>query len=406
MRNISIPILFFAVLLIEITSFGADKQDDEFLPGYVVTSKGDTIQGSILIKDHFFNTRNCFFKQTESSTPKQYLIEEVSAYGIKGKKYFKRATIKSQSATADVFLECIISGSSSLFSFEKSFFLEHQGKIQELSIDKRMVTKENRTFAVNVNTYRSYLQEALNDCQTIHSLISSSDLTRKDLKKIFLAYYACNGQPFSEFESDNTGYKVNFNLAIGTALSSVAVSGGGGSYYFLDGKGPTFTYPIVVNFLFEFSQISIKDKFKVRTGLVVFFSNNKLIFEQTGNLIYDLTIDNIRLELPIVARYNLGTSNKGFYLVGGFGLNTFLKWDENLQVKVYSTGYVVSDSSDLHRGLLFPSLMGGTGYNFAINNRNLFVEADYNGTQILNKKSDNSPTSSFTNFGIRVGMSF
>lgn len=381
-------------------------KDETYLAGYIVTNLSDTISGFILLKDHFFNTRNCFFKPNESSTPKQYLPKEISAYGVKGQKYFKRTTIESQSTTVDVFLECIFSGSSSLFYFEKDFFLEKQGRMQKLTIDKRMVTKDSRTFSVSVNTYRSYLQEAMNDCQTIHDLISSSDLSKDDLTKLFLAYYKCNGQLFYQFESKNNSSKINFSLAIGTALSSVAVSNGGGSYYFLDDKGPTFTYPFVASFLVEFSQISIKDKIKVRTGLVVSFNNNKLIYEQTGNLIYDLTIKNIRLEIPIVARYNFSESNKGLYLIGGLGINTFLKWDESLQVRVYSTGFVVSDSSDLHRGLLFPSIMGGFGYNFEINSRTLFVETDYNGAQILNKESDNSPATSFTNFGIRVGMIF
>jgi len=135
-------------------------------------------------------------------------------------------------------------------------------------------------------------------------------------------------------------------------------------------------------------------------------NSNKLIYEiPNGNLIYDLTIKSIRLEIPIVAKYNLFEENKGPYILAGFGLNTFVSWDDKLQVKAYSSGNVISEHSDLDNSNLLPSIGGGLGYNLQINSRPLFIELNYNGAQIIQSKP-NSSAVYVTNYEFKIGFIF
>src|SRR5690242_13856117 len=106
-NNLLAPIL--ALVLLTKTS-NVFSNDEQFLPGYIVQSSGDTLSGYVLVKDHFFNTRNCVFRPENANSSKPYLPGEVLAYGIRNKGYYKLSEISTSTGLTKVFLECIVQG--------------------------------------------------------------------------------------------------------------------------------------------------------------------------------------------------------------------------------------------------------------------------------------------------------
>lgn len=406
MRANSFLTIVCVAVTISISTFGQEK-NDAFTVGYVVSLQGDTLTGSIQFMDHFSSSQTCTFKPKGTSDIINYTPSELRSFGIKGKKYFVAQEISEDNATVKVFLECIIRGDVSLFYYQDRFFiLKSDSEMDELLILEKSVKRDDKVFNVEVEAFKGTLQEAMNDCSTISQNIKSTDLNKKDLTKLFVEYYNCTMQGYNIFESVEYKIKLNTYLSLGSGLSGLKISKGLGSYAYLNDKKPTYTVPLFISFIVEYSQLSTKDKLRIRTGLMATFCTNELSYDLIpNNVSFELTIETIRLELPILVKYNLNGNRNGTYFFAGMGLNTFIKWDETLLVKSFSSANVLSEFSDLDKSILFPSLIGGLGYNLKINNHPVFIEFDYNGTQILKGKSI-STLAFITNFGFKIGYSF
>jgi hypothetical protein len=406
MRNISIPIFVFALLLIEIASLGAYKQDDEFLPGYIVMSKGDTIQGYILVKDHFSNTHSCTFKTLNSEDSREYSPGELMSYGVKGKAYFVSAEVSTGDSMVKIFLDCIVSGDVSLFYVQNRYFIESQKKIEELTITKRDVKQGDKIYNVEVESYKGLLQESMKECKDIFKYLEKTKLNKKDLSELFIAYNICTKHPYKEFSNDENKVKLSVGLSAGYVASGLKLNSSLDSYSYINGMN-SFSPSLSTSFILKVSNIDIKDRFSFQTGIVLTFNNNRIYDEKkTSNLVYDLNIESIRIEIPFTVAYDIVKGRRGStYFFLGFGLNSFIKWDETLSIKILSTSFLLDEKSELENNPFFFSMMGGLGQRFNTPRGAIILELGYNWSQILVTKE--KPHSAYlNNISLSAGILF
>ena len=109
------------IFLLSLQARSGFAQASKFEAGYIITQKGDSLNGYILIQDQTFNSRTCSFKEGTTSEIKTYSPSELSAYGIGEKKRYVVHTIKSGETSEKIFLSCLVKGKVSLFySYERN----------------------------------------------------------------------------------------------------------------------------------------------------------------------------------------------------------------------------------------------------------------------------------------------
>lgn len=394
-------------LSITINSFGnppnlAEKKVD-FLPGYVVTVDGDTLRGFILLKDHVYNSNNCAFKKTMVSSPTIYDASQLKGYLIDGKKYYYAHTINPGELSRNVFLECILEGTIGLYFFQGRFFVKEHAEIEELVSSETTFVQSGKTYARNFPVYKGTLQKKMNDCSTIHQNIKDVSLNRKDLTRLFKEYFECVGSDFTVFDEIHPATIVSFGLSIGSLISDINItSGGQPSYAYLDNEKTPWDVGITTSILLEFS--SPKSNSRFRTGLTYYSSSYRIYDEnEATNLSHELTVENIRLEIPVLLKYSPLKRHTGFYLLGGAGINWSIKWEGNQVVKVLPS-YVLSESESLKNNKFFVNILAGTGLEFPVRNKKCFIETTFGqGFLILEKKS-NSPSANISAFTLSAGL--
>ena len=73
---------FFTFLVVH----SACAQANKFEEGYIITLKGDSLNGLIAIQDETANSRICSFKEANGGEIKTYSPVDIAAYGIGEKK--------------------------------------------------------------------------------------------------------------------------------------------------------------------------------------------------------------------------------------------------------------------------------------------------------------------------------
>jgi hypothetical protein len=135
MKRLSLITLLIANVFIARAGMG------NFVPGYIVTLKQDTIRGEIDFRTDEANAKKCLFRKSGTGTEKLYLPGEIDGYRItnNGKFYVSRKiTIKGREST--VFLEYLIKGLMNVYYYKTTeqtfyFFEKQNGQMQ-------LITKE------------------------------------------------------------------------------------------------------------------------------------------------------------------------------------------------------------------------------------------------------------------------
>ena len=101
------------VLLLLYVCLNSFAQSD-FRPGYIVTMKGDTVQGLINYSSDVSNGNVCQFKKGIKATSVTYLPDQLLSYRFIENKLYRSKKIIRDSVEAPLFLECLIEGRASV----------------------------------------------------------------------------------------------------------------------------------------------------------------------------------------------------------------------------------------------------------------------------------------------------
>lgn len=110
----------------------------EFLPGYVITNKLDTLHGFINNGTYQENALMCLFRQELESETLTYLPEDILGYRFVDGKYYVHHHVELNGTKQDVFLEYLIDGQLDIYFITDEqrnghyFASKEEGKLVEL----------------------------------------------------------------------------------------------------------------------------------------------------------------------------------------------------------------------------------------------------------------------------------
>ena len=221
---------------------------NEFVSGYVVTPKGDTLSG--FISDKIFKKRVetvLFKKHTTDRTPVAYQATDLtSVYVAVTKEYFYGTRVDVDKKTDDVtklettpqprymketvFLKALVRGRANLYYYldengkNHYFFQKEGGEIAELELVTYAINSVD--FRVQ-EIYKQQLTDAFADCPKLN--FRNLRFVEVALKDAVQQYNFCTTQQTGYVQKD-TELKVVFGLNVGVAsmmgqLSGVEIGG-------------------------------------------------------------------------------------------------------------------------------------------------------------------------------------
>lgn len=329
-------LFLISFLILSLSSYG----NDNYQPGYILKLNNDTLHGLINLVDWDYSPRSISFKESMSENSKQYSVLDIKGFGVENEIY-ESAIVQSgitstitnnldgeaelKTFVDTVFLQIIVNGKKSLSFYKNKFGVE------------QFYTKTNNNF--DLLTYKKYIPEQSNvilenkryqgqlvlyllDCSTIQTMLKYSEYSEKSLKKIFIDYYKCIGQPiYYQSESEKTIVRagvvggatetiINFvsdyyeSLAHATDNSSFNFSGG--AFVEFGFSGNRNKWSIYNEFLYN--------SYKVSTNYIDSYFSRSSITNATvvSKLEYSY------LNLNILLRYRLPLIKQKWFCNGGF----------------------------------------------------------------------------------------
>jgi len=194
MKNI-IFLLFFIV------SFLNSNAQSYFDEGYIVTLEGDTVRG-LIYTGAVYNF--CRFKKTESDTKvSTYAPYEIKGFGIINDKCFVSKVITGKvNNKVEYFLECLITGPTSLYKTNNTYYIETADTIISLAVEQKIIERDHGgKSTMFMKKYVGILRYLFMDCEDLSSKIDKIKLTDKSLTKIVKEYNNCKYSPFDNDKS-------------------------------------------------------------------------------------------------------------------------------------------------------------------------------------------------------------
>lgn len=143
------------------------KAQTNYLPGFIITQKGDSLSGLIDYRGSIRNANICSYKQNEESEPIKYKPGDIKAYGFVDGKYYvsKNVAIKQDSTT--VFLEYLIDGIVDVYVYHdinsRFYFVEKEGaKITMLDTEAKIVERNGVKYLKKDTRYIGVLKNTFN----------------------------------------------------------------------------------------------------------------------------------------------------------------------------------------------------------------------------------------------------
>lgn len=365
--------------------------------------------GLVLVRGHVLNTRRCIFKESPKATERIYLPADLAAYGVENEKYFYAADISTGNTGHEmVFLECIVRGKASLFFYSSRYFIRMNGNLEELVQTKEEVKRDEKVYTIKHPIYKSVLQKEMGDCPKAIETIMTTDLTQKSLTRLFVSYQECVGNTATVYASsdpDGIGIRLGFS---GGILSSDLVfkSNNQGRYIFADGGSLDQTVTFTPSLLVELTYPRLTDKLHLRTGLTYYSTASEIHTKSSSTgLSNDFTLETSQIEIPILLKYTLAGRSLKLSVLGGAGVNNFLKWKNHLVVSTQQ-GYILNEyDNDLDKKSMFLNFLGGLSLEFSKGGRSFLAEAFYGHTQSI--FDDNEfPTGNFNTLKFGLGAFF
>lgn len=211
---------------------------NNFVPGEITLSKGDSKKGYIDFRDWKVNPELIQFKNDLNGSSVTYKPEELETFKVNGYTYVStRTTIPTlqsfkeefksdhQTEVKSVFLRVIIRDSKELYEYSysngKNVYLIGSNKNFELLVYKKYFRKINgEIIATENNKYLGQLILYLNDCDDVNTQLKRSSYGSKSLIKLFESYYDCKGEKF-KIESPISKPKNRFGIQTGATLTKI-----------------------------------------------------------------------------------------------------------------------------------------------------------------------------------------
>ncbi|HEV8514684.1 MAG TPA: hypothetical protein VGQ59_15480 [Cyclobacteriaceae bacterium] len=402
--------LLFVLFTFSSIALSAQKY---FLPGYYISSAGDTVRGFIDFSKK--NAKQCVFQKKEGDEIMMYTPKEIRGYGFNGDKQFAVKKLPSDSSLdRAVFMEILVQGKVNLYRNNDVFYIE-KDKLYVLEME----TVQDQQSVRYKKKYVGILNLLFSDCQGLPKDAANVSYSQKDLVEITARYNRCVNAKYTVFKRKKAHLSANFYLMGGINSSSLLFGPGNYTYVLSKGKvkmndvSPSFGAGILMTHPGVAENLSL--------SLEVHYSQEKYNGSDSEVLAaytqYDnYSINGTRLKFPLGIKYNFLSGPNSLYLRAGMCLNLFLNNTISAtQRKEYVDGSVTYSSSNTgfdnwHLGQFWASL----GYQFKLGGIKGFTELrgesliwsynsdvyiDNSSLMIMTSKFSEAPTLSFL-FGV------
>lgn len=229
--------VFFA--LISITNIYAQSK---FEPGYIVTSKSDTVHGMIEYRNWSRNPETILFRDEQLQNEKTLGLNELLAFDVHGESYERAVVSRNMTPINDndlsqishpvmeadtVFLLRLATGPKSFY-----YLKDRSDKIQlyigaghELLVYyKYKSVKQNQTQIVTIDRYRQQVKAYL-DCSETDSRISNLRYSNRDILGVFEIYYKKCSTAKPNAITRREGLRIEAGAMVGAALTKLSFTG-------------------------------------------------------------------------------------------------------------------------------------------------------------------------------------
>jgi hypothetical protein len=217
-----------------------------YLPGYIVRLKGDTLRGFINYQNTEKNPLNIYFKKDMDHAPDIFSPQEVQSFMVADEIYiaapvsinegFYRTQDLGNSpqislSTATVFLQTLIRGNKSLFYLKDSegreqFYVESDTHYELLLYHKYLRNTGNSGDIAGANSitedkrYIGQLSFYLKGCPGIQSELRNMKYSKQSMVRVFKQYYNCMNTTI-EYQKKSDETKADFGVVAGLSLTSL-----------------------------------------------------------------------------------------------------------------------------------------------------------------------------------------
>jgi len=226
---------------------------EAYLPAYIVSLNGDTIQGFIDYRNWGTNPEYIAFKNSPETEKTIYKPIDIRSFGVKDERYVsaivnteissRNTNTLEQNAILNIkvdtaFLQTMISGDKSLFYYKNrsgidNFYIKNQNEFQLLEYKKYIKFSGGPKILTENKKYVGQLMVYFNDCPSLQSKINQVKYSKKNLENLFLSYYACS-QSEINFQKKTEKIKIESGFLVGASLTGLKFSGSTSFDYLLN----------------------------------------------------------------------------------------------------------------------------------------------------------------------------
>ncbi len=227
--------LYFIFIILFLTQ--KISAQENFYPGYIITTENDTILGKIEFKDEESNANICNFKKSDSKEIISYKPGEIKGYRfLKTEKYYISYEIKTEKRSRHVFFEYLIQGPVQLYYYRHEwqdyFFIENpEGEITVVMKKPDEKVRDPKTLRIiqkEDNQYKIVLMQTFYNCPLItEDITKMTTLNRSSMIDIVKNYIACintseDKVQYIEFgtKDNKLQFKIEFSLYTGIRYQS------------------------------------------------------------------------------------------------------------------------------------------------------------------------------------------
>jgi hypothetical protein len=364
----------FAVSLILTMSYWI-QANENFIPGMVVTSMGDTLTGMIDYQNWDQSPESIRFCRKLDDKVVIYKPFDVKLFQVDGDIYIgTEADVETstrqvklissepamQLTRKSVFLRTLVTGTKSLYHYKDSntedlFYIKVDSTYKLLGY-KLYLNDENDVNSVReLKKYVGQLIYYMRDQPELKKTIQSVQYTRYNLTSVFIAYNKLV-QPTISNQIKKEKFKINYGISTAATINSIHFTGTGFPELVLVAYSPglSFTPGLFV----EFVEPRNLGRWSIYSELLYVSYKFDSQYDE-GNSIFKTNLDFGYLKLYNLLRYRILLPNGALFVNGGFSMGSIIHEinDQQRISKINSswnvTGRALEDIYRHELGLVF-----------------------------------------------------
>jgi len=164
----------------------------EYHQGYIITMKGDTVNGFIEVSA----SNGCVFKKDfVDAVETIYSPYDIQGFGF-SQRYIVSKPVSSKTGNIErVFMDCLILGQASLYQYLNLFYVEKADSLFLPLLKSTVINSNSGSSDVDrISTAGNYigtLSYLLSDCPGIRQSVQNAKYTRNDFTELIKNYNKC-----------------------------------------------------------------------------------------------------------------------------------------------------------------------------------------------------------------------